>query len=291
MPTMRNNPSSQILEMCDKQFLIDCGEGTQCTMRQLACKTARLYNIFISHLHGDHCFGLIGLLSTWGMMNRTQDLHIYAHRDLERLLSPLIDYHCKEMPYRVIFHSIDPRRHQVIYEDRTMTVSTIPLRHSVPTCGFLFEEKPHERHIIKEMIDAYRIPLAAIPSIKAGEDFTTEDGRTISNDRLTTAPLPPFRYAYCSDTGYKPAIVPYIKGVDVLYHESTYTDEQQESADRYQHSTARQAGKIAAKAEAKQLILGHFSARVLDQRIFLREASEEHPNVLLAEERKTYELN
>lgn len=290
MPTVKNNPSGQILEMCDKQFLIDCGEGTQNTMRQLACRTARLYNVFISHLHGDHCFGLIGLISTWGMMNRTQDLHIYAHKDLETLLRPLLQYHCQGMSYEVIFHPIDPKKKAVIYEDRTLTVSTIPLRHSVPTCGFLFEEKPRKRHILKDVTDSYGIPLAALSAIQDGADWQSPDGTIVPNALLTTEPSKPFRYAYCSDTGYKPAIVPQIHGVDVLYHEATYTDEYKDAADRFQHSTARQAAKIAAKAEVGQLFIGHFSARVLDQSIFLREAREEFGNVVLMQDKHTYEF-
>ena len=252
MPTFQNNPSGQLLEMCEKVFLIDCGEGIQNTMRQLACRTARLYSIFISHLHGDHCFGLLGLLSTWGMMHRTQDVHIYAHKDLEPLLRPMLDYHCPDLGYSIIFHAIDPKRHEVIFEDRTLTVTTIPLRHSVPTCGFLFEEKPRRVHL--------------------------QTGTK------------PFAYAYCSDTGYKPAICKWIAGADVLYHESTYTEEFREAADRYQHATAKQAAKIAKKAGVKQLILGHFSARILDQSVFLHEAKKEFENVVIAKERTTYEL-
>ena len=250
MPTAKNNPSGQVLEMCDKHFLIDCGEGVQNTMRQMMLRTARLYCIFISHLHGDHCFGLLGLISTWGMMNRTQDLHIYAHKDLETLMRPLLDYHCENLPFQVIFHPINPKKKDVIFEDRTVQVSAIPLRHSVPTCGFLFEEKPHKKH-----------PEAHL-----------------------------FRYAYCSDTGYKPAIVPQIKGVDVLYHESTYLEEQLEAAKRYQHSTAKQAAKIALKAEAGKLIIGHFSARVLNQELFLEEAKTVFVNTELAEDRKVFEF-
>lgn len=238
--------------MCDKQFLIDCGEGVQNTMRQLGTRTARLYSIFISHLHGDHCFGLIGLISTWAMLSRKQDLHIYAHKDLERLLRPMLDYHCPDNPFQIIFHNIDPKKKQVIFEDRTLTVTTIPLRHSVPTCGFLFEEKPTRRHQTKH--------------------------------------ITPFRYAYCSDTGYKPAIVPTIKGVDVLYHEATYLEEHRDAANRYQHSTAKQAAKIALKAEVGKLIIGHFSARVTDQNLFIEEAKTVFDNVILAEDRKSYEL-
>lgn len=232
--------------------MIDCGEGTQNTMRRLGTKTARLYNIFISHLHGDHCFGLLGLISTLGMMNRTQDLHIYAMKDLETLIAPLIKYHCGDLPYSIIWHAIDPKKHEVIYDDRTLTVTTLPLRHSVPTCGFLFEEKPRRRH--------------------------EETGEK------------PFSYAYCSDTGYKPAICKWIDQVDVLYHESTYTEEMRESANRYQHSTAKQAAKIATKAHAGKLILGHFSARYTDQQVFLDEALPEFANTILAIEEKTYDL-
>lgn len=249
MPTMQNNPSSQILELCDKCFMIDCGEGTQNTMRKMGVKTARLYNIFISHLHGDHCFGLLGLLSTLGMMNRTQDMHVYALKDLREHVAPLLQYHCADLPYTIIWHDIDPKKHEVIYEDRTLTVTTLPLRHTVPTCGFLFQEKKMRRHI------------------ETGEK--------------------PFSYAYVSDTGYKPAICKWIEDVDVLYHEATYTEEKREAADRYQHSTAKQAAKIATKARAKKLILGHFSARYIDQSVFLDEAQPWFENTILAEEGKT----
>ena len=244
--------------MCDKCFLIDCGEGAQNTIRQMGLHTNRLYSVFISHLHGDHCFGLLGLLSTLGMLHRTQDMHIYAHHDLERLTKPLIEYFCGKLPFEVIFHSINPRRSEVIFEDRTLTVRSIPLRHSVPTCGFLFEEKHRVR--------------------------PADNGEIIE-------PRKTFSYAYCSDTGYKPAIARWIDGVDVLYHEATYIEEQREAADRYQHCTAAQAGKIAAKVHAGKLIIGHFSARFLDQSVFLDEARQYFPNVILAEDRHTYLLN
>ena len=243
LPTFQNSPSGQVLSLNDKSFLIDCGEGVQLTIRQMGLKTSRLYSIFISHLHGDHCFGLIGLLSTLSMMNRTQPLHIYAHADLEKLLRPLIDYHCGDMmSFEVIFHHINPRKNAVIFEDRNVTVETIPLKHKVPTCGFLFTNKGQRR------------------------------------------------YAYISDTMYSPKIVPMISGVDLLYHEATYTDEHEARCKTTTHSTARQAAIIARDAEVKNLLIGHFSARVDDHELFLNEAQEIFPNTRLAEERKTFEF-
>lgn len=243
LPTYQNSPSGQILSLNDKSFLIDCGEGVQITMRQLGVKTARLYSVFISHLHGDHCFGLIGLISTLSMMNRTQPLHIYAHADLQKLLQPLIDYHCGDMlSFEVVFHPINPRKQAVIFEDRNITVETIPLKHKVPTCGFLFCDKGHKR------------------------------------------------YAYVSDTMYSPKIIPQISGVDLLYHEATYTDEHEARCKGTTHSTARQAATIARDAEVKNLLIGHFSARVDDHQLFLHEALEVFPNTRLAVERKTFEL-
>lgn len=290
MPTRTNSPSGQLLEMGGKQFLIDCGEGIQLTLRQMAQRINRLDHIFISHLHGDHCFGLLGLISTLAMMKRTRNLYIHAQADLQRLMQPLLDYFCQGMEYSVLFDTIRPNKHAVIYEDRTLTVKTIPLKHRVPSCGFLFEEKERERHIIKEQLDIHQVPLAAIPALKAGEDYIAEDGTAIPNSRLTTPPTPPFRYAYCSDTTYSEKIVPMIEGVDCLYHESTYTDEYANRAKETQHSTARQAATIARQAQVKQLIIGHFSARIDDHSVFLREAREVFPNTILAEERKEYQL-
>lgn len=247
LPTWQNSPSGQVVTLCDKTFLVDCGEGVQLSFRQLGLKTARLYSIFISHLHGDHCFGLLGLISTFGMMNRTQPLHIYAHADLEKLLRPLLDYHCQDMNYEVVFHAINPRKREVIFSDRTVTVETIPLKHKVPCCGFLFWE--HHRN---------------------------QDPRK--------------RYAYCSDTQYKENIVPQIEGVDVLFHEATFTDEWETRCQPTMHSTARQAGTIAKLAHVGKLIIGHYSSRVDDHRLFLIQAKEEFDNTELAVERQTYTI-
>lgn len=290
MPTRLHNPSGQLLEMCAKQFLIDCGEGIQITLRRMSQRIARLDNIFVSHLHGDHCFGLMGLLSTLGMTGRTRDLHIYAQPDLERLMRPWLDYFCQDMSYTVVFHTINPRKHQVVYEDRNLTVSTIPLKHRVPCCGFLFEEKLRQRHIIREMIEAYHIPLCRIPAIKQGEDFLTEEGVCIPNARLTTGPEPPFRYAYCSDTAYYERVVPLIAGVDCLYHETTYSEQYKERARETQHSTAREAAMIARQAGVKKLIIGHYSARFEETDILLQEAQEVFPNTLSGKEQTVYWL-
>jgi len=256
LPTFQNSPSGQILTLGDKSFLIDCGEGVQLTLRQMALKTARLYSVFISHLHGDHCFGLIGLISTLSMMHRLQPLHIYAHSDLEKLLRPQLDYHCQELSFEVVFHSINPRKQEVIFEDRTVTVETVPLKHKVPTCGFLFTE--HHR---KKNPDT-------------GE-FYKESTK---------------RYAYISDTMFTEKIVPQLEGVELLFHESTYTEEYADRCKGTMHSTAKQAATIAKAANVKALLIGHFSARVDDHQLFLREAQEVFPNTRLAVERTTIEF-
>lgn len=290
LPTRKNFPSSQLLEIRDKQFLIDCGEGTQIRMRQMGIKTNRLGHIFISHLHGDHCFGLIGLISSFGMLNRTADLHIHAQADLEKIMEVQLLYFCSDLPYNVIFHTINPRKHELIYEDRSVQVFSIPLKHRVPCCGFLFEEKPRDRHIIREMIDFYHIPTWRIPKIKQGEDFISEEGVIIHNTLLTTAPEPPKRFAYCSDTAYFEKIIPIIEGVDCLFHEATFMEEEMVRSKQTEHSTARQAGEIARKANVKKLIIGHYSARYIHQNELLKEAKDVFENTVLGEDMTVYEF-
>ena len=290
LPTRKNFPSAQMLEIREKQFLIDCGEGTQIRMRQMGVKTNRLGHIFISHLHGDHCFGLIGLISTFGMLNRTADLHIHAQPDLEVILAPQLKYFCEDLSFKVIFHSINTRKNELIYEDRSVKIFSIPLKHRVPCCGFLFEEKPRDRHIIRDMIDFYNIPTWRIPKIKQGEDFVTEEGEIIPNERLTTASELPKRYAYCSDTAYSEKIIPIIQGVDCLYHEATFLNEELVRSKQTEHSTAYQAAKIAKKANVKKLIIGHFSARYSNQNELLNEAKTEFENTILGEDMTVYEI-
>jgi len=290
LPTRKNFPTAQILEMRDKQFLIDCGEGTQIRMRQMGVKTNRLGHIFISHLHGDHCFGLIGLISSFGMLNRTADLHIHAQADLETLMQPQLDYFCTDIPFKIIFHAINPRKNELIFEDRSIKVFSIPLKHRVPCCGFLFEEKPKDRHIIRSMIDFYKIPTWRIPKIKQGEDFETEEGEIVLNSLLTTECEPPKRFAYCSDTAYSEKIIPMIEGVDCLFHEATFMDDELVRAKNTQHSTARQAAEIAKKAKVKKLIIGHYSARYIHQNELLAEATAVFENTVLGEDMTVYEF-
>lgn len=290
LPTTRHNATSQVVNIREKLFMIDCGEGTQVQLRKSRLKFSRLNHIFISHLHGDHCFGLMGLISTFGMLERTADLHIYSHPDLKVLLNPHLDFFCKGMPYKVIFHDINPAERSIIYEDRSLTVETVPLKHRLPTCGFLFREKPTPNHIIREMTDFYKVPLYMMNRIKNGEDFVTDDGSVIPNSRLTTPSDPPRSYAYCSDTSYIPYITEQIQNVDVLFHEATFTDSEKARAKATQHSTARQAADIALKANARQLIIGHFSARYETEECLLNEAREVFPNTILANENLRIEI-
>lgn len=284
LPTTRHFASSQVVNIREKLFMIDCGEGAQLQLRRSKLKFTRLNHIFISHLHGDHCFGLMGLISTFGLLGRTADLHIYAHEDLERLLTPHLEFFCKGMTYDVIFHSIDPTKEAIIYDDRSVSIRTIPLKHRIPTCGFLFQEKKTPNHIIRNMVDFYQIPVFELNRIKNGEDYITPEGVVVPNNRLTTPSAPARSYAYCSDTAYQRSIIPQIKGVDLLFHESTFAQSDAARAKETFHTTASQAAEIARDAEAKQLVIGHFSARYEDESILLKEAQAIYPNTLLAKE-------
>ncbi|GHV58339.1 ribonuclease Z [Bacteroidia bacterium] len=285
LPTTRHFLSSQVVNFRNKLSMIDCGEGTQLQFRAMKLQFQRLNHVFISHLHGDHCFGLPGFISTLGMLGRTVDLHIYAQPEAPKVFQPVLDYFCRNLSYRVVFHSFDPSQHELIYEDRTMKVSTIPLKHRVPCAGFLFEEKPKDPSIIREMIDFYKVPVSQINAIKKGADFVTPEGRIIPHTVLTRPAKPSHQYAYCSDTAYFEKIIPIIEGVNVLYHESTYAEEDLAYAKEYFHSSAKQAAMIARAAGVGQLVLGHFSARYPNERVLLTEAQEIFPNTILANER------
>lgn len=284
LPTTRHFSTSQVVNIREKLFMVDCGEGAQLQLRRSKLKFTRLNHIFISHLHGDHCFGLMGLISTFGLLGRTASLHIYAHKELERLLAPQLEFFCKGMTYEVVFHPIDPAKAEVIYDDRSVSVSTIPLKHRIPTCGFLFQEKPTPNHIIRDMVDFYRIPVFELNQIKNGEDYITPEGVVVPNHRLTTPSAAPRSYAYCSDTICQTSIIPQIKGVDLLFHEGTFAQCDAARAKETFHTTAMQAAQIAVEAQVKQLVIGHFSARYEDESILLKEAQTLFPNTLLAKE-------
>lgn len=282
LPTTRHFASSQVLNIREKLFMIDCGEGTQLQLRRSKLKFSRLNHIFISHLHGDHCFGLIGLLSTFDLLGRTAAMHIYAHPDFEPILNMQLDYFCKKMDYEVVFHPINPSKIEIIYEDRSVSVTTIPLRHRIPTCGFLFSEKKTPDHIKRDMIDYYGIPTCDINRIKNGEDYVLADGTVIPNNWLTAPSSSPRKYAYCSDTLYHREIIEQVKDVDLLYHEATFADSDRPKAEMTFHTTALQAATIAKDAGVKQLVIGHFSARYEEEDLLLREAQSVFPNTVLA---------
>ena len=284
LPTTRHFPTSQIVNVRDKLFMIDCGEGAQLQFRKSHLKFSRLNHIFISHLHGDHCFGLLGLISTLNLLGRTAELHIHSPKGLETLLTPMLDFFNRQMTYKVLFHEFDTKEPMQISEDRSLTVTTIPLRHRMPCCGFLFAEKRRPNHIIREMVDFYQVPVYELNRIKNGADYVTPEGKTVSNNLLTRPSAPSRSYAYCSDTIYLPSIVEQIKGVDLLFHEATFANEDAPRAKETFHTTAAQAAEIARRAEVKKLLIGHFSARYEDENVLLQEASAIFPDTQLAKE-------
>jgi len=277
-PTLQHFPSSQIVEVRGKMFMVDCAEGTQLQLRKTRVAFTKIQAVFISHMHGDHCFGLIGMVSTFGLLGRTAPLHIYAPAAMEEYLMMQKRLFCNDLGYDLVFHAVDTKKHQVIYEDRSLTVESIPLCHRVPCSGFLFREKPGLPHIRRDMIDFYKIPVSQINNIKAGADWTTEDGSVIENARLVTPSDKPRSYAYCSDTKYLPALSKIVSDADVLYHEATYSEDMIENAEKYCHSTARQAAMVARDANVGRLFLGHYSARY-----------EREESALLEEARKVFE--
>ena len=290
LPTIKNNQTSQIVNIREKLFMIDCGEGTQLQFRKARLKFTRLQRIFISHLHGDHCFGLMGLFSTFGLLGRTADLHIHSPKGLEQLLRPALDHFCSNIPYKLFFHEFDTRKSEVIHEDRSLTVETIPLIHRIPSAGFLFKEKPGLNTILPEQTSKYNVPVYEMNRLKAGFDFTTEDGIVIPNELLTKPAALPRSYAYCSDTLYNPNLVNQIKGVNLLFHEATFANTEKIRAKQTFHSTAEDAANIALQAEAKQLLIGHFSARYRNKEVLLDEAKALFPDTLLAIELETYSV-
>ena len=281
MPAYNRHLSAQVLNVGEELFLIDCGEGTQMRMMDFNIKKHKINRIFISHLHGDHIFGLVGLLMTYGLNGRTAPLHIYSPEGLK----PIIDIQIgDETSYPLHFHSTNPEESVLLFENKAVEVYSIPLLHRVPCHGFLFVQKPRPANMRKEKIQAYKIPFQQIPAIKEGADFTSADGTIIPNAELTIPAPPPCKFAYCSDTMYNEAMLPLIEGVDLLYHEATYMHDLLEQANKTMHSTAQQAASIAKQAQVKQLVLGHFSSRYNDLEPLLEEAKAVFEHSFLAEE-------
>ena len=289
-PRTITNPTSQVLEINNRLFLIDCGEGTQVQLRKNKIKFSAINHIFISHLHGDHCYGLIGLVSTFMLLNRTNDLHIYGPKGIKEMILMQLKLSNSYTSYGLFFHELESLQSEIIFEDKKVIVRTIPLKHRIYTNGFLFEEKIGERKLNVEAAKKLGIDKCYFQNIKNGKDISLDDGTIIPNEDLSFDAIAPKSYAFCSDTVYDESIIETIKNVDVLYHESTFLESEKDKCERTMHSTAKQAATIAKKADVKKLILGHYSTRYTDIELFKTEAKTVFENVELANDGKTFDL-
>ena len=289
-PRTNTNPTSQVLDIKNHLFLIDCGEGTQVELRRNKIKFARIKHIFISHLHGDHFFGLIGLISTFRLLTRETDLHIYGPKGLKEIITLQMKLSQSWTNYKLIFHELTSKESKCIFEDDKVEVYTIPLNHRVYTNGFLFKEKDNERKLNITAAENAKINVAYYRKLKQGFDAVNEEGKLIKNEKVTSAGKKPLSYAFCSDTMYDESIIPIIKYVDVLYHESTFLEKNEKLATPTKHSTAKQAATIAKMANVKTLILGHYSTRYDNLNDFKVEANTVFSNVELAKDGKVFEF-
>lgn len=283
------HPTSQVLEINNRSFLIDCGEGTQSQLRKHKVKFSRIKHVFISHLHGDHFFGLIGLISTFSLLNRESDLHIFAPTGAKEIINLQLELTNSWVQYPIHFHELKSKKSELIFEDENVEVLTIPLKHRIYTNGFLFKEKKGERKLNMSIISQEKeIEICDYQNLKNGKDFIKANGKIIANENLTFDPPAPLSYAFCSDTSYSETIIPVIKKVDLLYHEATFLEDNLQLAKKTKHSTALQAAQIAKKSEAKKLILGHYSSRYKNLEDFKTEAKTLFDAVELAEEGKIF---
>ena len=290
LPTSTRFPSAHVLKAHERFFLIDCAEGTQMQLRRMHIKMSKINHIFISHLHGDHTLGLIGLILTFNLIGRKSDLHIYAHKELKKNLDSNINFYVDALNYNLVFHAIEPKKHQIIYEDKKIVVESLPLKHRVPSTGFLFREKRGLPNIRKEIIEKYSLSLAEISTIKKGSDLTTVNGLVLPNADLTYYSTEPRSYAYCSDTVFSEKLIPLIKDIDLLYHEATFASEDENIAKLTGHSTAAQAATIALKSNVKQLIIGHFSSRYKSISPLINEAKSIFENTIGTEDGMVIEI-
>ena len=290
LPTSGRFPSAHVLNAHERLFLVDCGEGTQMQLRKTKTGFAKINHIFISHLHGDHVFGLYGLLSTFSLMGRENPIHLYAPARYENMLKSHLNDFDINLSFKIDFIPLTGKEPVEILDDKYLTVTSFPLQHRIPAYGFLFKEKISDRNIIKECIQKYQIPHVRIPAIKKGEDFITSDGSIIKNENLTLPPGKPLSYAYCSDTKYFKQLASYVKGVDLLYHEATFDKTKTDLAQMTGHSTTIDAAKTALDANAGALVIGHFSARYKDINPLVDEARTIFPETFPAIDGQSYEV-
>jgi ribonuclease Z len=289
-PRTLSNPTSQVLEIKNKVFLIDCAEGTQVQLRKSKVKFSKISHIFISHLHGDHFYGLVGLISTFMLLNRENDLHVYGPKGIKEIILLQLKYSGSYTAYNLYFHELESTESVTIFEDNDVAVKTIPLQHRIYTNGYLFEEKNTQRKPNIENIEAYNIDKVYYNKIKNGGDITLENGTIIPNSELSFPPAPNKSYAFCSDTIYNENIIPIIESVDALYHESTFLETELHLAEKTMHSTAIQAATIAKKANVKKLILGHFSTRYGNIELFKEQAQTVFQNSDIADDGKEFDI-
>ena len=289
-PTSQRHPTSHYLSIHDRHFLIDCGEGTQMQLRKFKLKFARINRIFISHLHGDHYLGLIGFLSSLHLLNCTHEVHVYCPEPLKEIIDIQFKHSDVKLRYPLIFHFLNHKKAELIFEDDKVSVESIVLNHRIPCCGFVFREKPPLLSIRKDKMDYYKILPQDILKIKKGADYKTTDGKLIKNETLTYPPAKLRSYAFCSDTCYDESLLPHIKNVSLLYHEATFMKALKTRAKETYHSTTIDAATIAKKAKVEKLIIGHFSARYKDLEPLLEESKEVFENTVLAEEGIKYEV-
>lgn len=289
-PRTLTNPTSQVLEINNQVVLIDCGEGTQVELRRHKIKFSRINHIFISHLHGDHFFGLPGFISTMRLLGREKALHVYGPKGIKEAITLLLKLGDSWTNYPLLFHELTSKEQELIFEDDKISVTTIPLDHRVYTNGYLFREKLGKRKLNVTAAEKYGIDKAYYNNIKNGKNITLDNGTIVSNSELTFDPPEPKSYAFCSDTVYDESLAEKIKNVDVLYHESTFLETETDLAVKTKHATAKQAAMIAKKANVKTLVLGHYSTRYKSIALFKEEASTIFPNVVLADDGKTFDF-
>ena len=291
-PRVNAYPTSQYLTINSRHFLIDCGEGTQRQMRKYKVGFSKINHIFISHLHGDHFFGLIGLISTYGILNREKPLHIFGPKGIKELIDIQLQYSRSHINFELVFHELTSPKSELIFEDEKVEVRTIPLDHRIYTNGFFFKEKPKPRKINTEAVRKYtEINVCDYNNLKTGKDYVLQNGAIVKNEEVTLNPPKPLSYAYCSDSIFKPSIVEFFRNADLLYHESTFLSDREDLAKKTKHSTAVQAAKIANAANVGKLILGHYSSRYKDLNLFKEEAQTVFPKVELAEVGKKFNID